>query len=916
MKGTLFSADFVKDSNGDLRLLELNTDTGFIDQELDNFNFNDLNQLLIDNNITSVDLIYKPYLHIDFINKLSASITANVPNVTSINLHEENIHSIYPASIPDSPEKFILRISYDESALFDSEYCKNRLNVYNLFVDNGITNNTVGYYYSSSNGTYNTLTKEINQSNVPDATIKNIVETSNPIQFIKIGNPTPGETNEQRWDSFISENLTTDTLIEQYHFSPSGLDQDDHITSVRYYGIVYGSNLSVINLHSYKISSIFELPTTIDGVDETKYTNKLPKHHYYEFVTNFFKNDSPGILSSHEVLMNDDVWKEISAVNVGESVKSYYIEGLPKNENDLDALSWEVQGSSFPIGSYITTSEVVYKDIASLKYGAMMEMIVDNDSLFSGIRKRFLVYDSINDVTKFKFISEINNVTDYLFDIDGDLIQVDEINFYVTSDTNLSFIELDVEDADTYMINGSTAFNTLVSHNSPCFVEGTKVLTGDGTEKNIEDVNIGDSILSFDFKNNTNQITTVLNIFSKKVNKIVEYEFKNGGILKATTDHPIYVIDKGWSSYSNKLSNVMYKIEGGVHEIKIGDIVKFYDSETELVSINIIEKETKVFNLSDIKTYHNYYANNVLVHNRVCFVSGTKITLADGSTKNIEDIKIGDNVLSFNEETKLQESQAVTKIITPIHDDLVTYTFEDGSKITCTYDHPFYVNEFKLASYKPDWTSERYKLNVSEIKIGDVVHLINKDTLKIINIVELEKKPTQTYIFEVNKNHNFYANNILTHNKTCFIKGTKILVSGGLEKNIEDIEIGDLVLSFNEKIKQHEYKRVVNTYQPIHNDLVRYTFSNNISITSTFDHPYYVNGLELASYKPDWTNHRYNLPSNVKQIMIGDSVLLSSGERLSIKSIEELDKIDTQTYIISVEDNRNFYANDILVHNK
>jgi hypothetical protein len=32
MKGTLFSADFVKDSSGNLRLLELNTDTGFINK--------------------------------------------------------------------------------------------------------------------------------------------------------------------------------------------------------------------------------------------------------------------------------------------------------------------------------------------------------------------------------------------------------------------------------------------------------------------------------------------------------------------------------------------------------------------------------------------------------------------------------------------------------------------------------------------------------------------------------------------------------------------------------------------------------------------------------------------------------------------------------------------------------------------
>jgi len=74
--------------------------------------------------------------------------------------------------------------------------------------------------------------------------------------------------------------------------------------------------------------------------------------------------------------------------------------------------------------------------------------------------------------------------------------------------------------------------------------------------------------------------------------------------------------------------------------------------------------------------------------------------------------------------------------------------------------------------------------------------------------------------------------------------------------------------------------------------------------------------LKLASYRPDWTNERYDLPSNVTEIKIGDFVNLSDNETVKIESIIELSRTDTQTYIISVEDNHNFYANKILVHNK
>ena len=61
MKGTLFSADFVKDSSGNLRLLELNTDTGFIAETIQSnrFDFTDFKNLLSTNNITELVLVYK-----------------------------------------------------------------------------------------------------------------------------------------------------------------------------------------------------------------------------------------------------------------------------------------------------------------------------------------------------------------------------------------------------------------------------------------------------------------------------------------------------------------------------------------------------------------------------------------------------------------------------------------------------------------------------------------------------------------------------------------------------------------------------------------------------------------------------------------------------------------------------------------
>jgi hypothetical protein len=768
MKGTLFSADFIKDKNGNLRLLELNTDTGIIFQEIDNIDYTDFFNVLQTNGIDTIDIIYKPYIHFELINSLTKKIKDELSFIININLHDEEFDNVLPTSIEDAPNKFILRVCFDDSALFDNYYTKNRLNVYNLFNENELSDFTVAYFHSSDIGETNTLTYEINDENIPDATIKDINESFNPIDFFKIGALNETETNEERWNNFLEENKADDKIIEQYHFHPSNLDELGHITSVRYYGIVYGPNLDLIDLHSYRVSSIFEMSETLDyETTESVYSKKIMDHHYYELTTNFLKKDSGGILSGHEILKDDGTWIKISDITIGESVTSYSIEGSPQTESNLNTVTWNTEGSTLPTGSYKTTSEVVFKDVKQLKYCGMVELKVDNDSVFSGVNKKYLIYDSLTNLTSFKYLTSINADTDYLFDIDLNLIDIDEANFFVTKDPGLTFIELDVEEADTYIIKGSTSFNSAISHNAPCFVAGTQIQLENNEIKNIEDVLIGDIILSYDFKTESIKPSEVLNIFTKKVNSIVQYTFNNDTILKATLDHPIYVIEKGWASHSETLSNSLYKLDTPVKKIEIGDNVKLYDKIVTLTDIKVLIEPYQVYNLSEINPFHNYFANDVLVHNRLCFIAGTMIAIPDNFEKPIEEIKVGDIVLSFNENKKMVEEKIVTEINSPIHDDLVEYKFSNNSTIVCTFDHPLYVNGLNLSSYKPNLTNSRYNLsqNVTQINVGDVVNLLDNNTTTILEINELETIKTQTYIFSVDGNRNFFANGILVHNK-------------------------------------------------------------------------------------------------------------------------------------------------------
>jgi intein/homing endonuclease len=494
--------------------------------------------------------------------------------------------------------------------------------------------------------------------------------------------------------------------------------------------------------------------------------------HYYEFATNVVKIEPSfdGILSTHLVIKSDDTEVEVGSLVVGDELKSYYIDGTNQNETEFSYLDWNIEGNEFPSGSYMTSSVVVYKNSKDLTSKTLCNINVnedDGDSLFVAYNKSFLVYDSLVNAITWKGAAAIVPNTDYLIDYDGSTAQVTFNNLIIINEDNFKLIEIDVEDTDTYIIAGSTPVNSFVTHNAPCFVAGTKITMADGTVKNIEDVTAGDVVSTFDLKENKIVSNVVNNVFSKKVNTTVNYIFENGESVKCTIDHPLYVIDKGWSSFSDELSNTLYSLENKVAKIEIGDVVKLYDENTKIISIDVIHEDVLVYNLQDIENNHNFFANNVLVHNRFCFVAGTEIEMIDGEVKLIEDVKIDDVVLSFNEKTNTKEYNKVIDTKSPIHNDLVTYHFSNETSLTCTYDHPIYVNGLNIASFKPELTNNRYQLDkeVIQIKVGDVVNASTDIQIIIEKIEVLELVDTQTYIFTVENNHNFYANKVLVHNK-------------------------------------------------------------------------------------------------------------------------------------------------------
>jgi hypothetical protein len=141
-----------------------------------------------------------------------------------------------------------------------------------------------------------------------------------------------------------------------------------------------------------------------------------------------------------------------------------------------------------------------------------------------------------------------------------------------------------------------------------------------------------------------------------------------------------------------------------------------------------------------------------------CFLAGTKVVTLKGYT-DIDKIKVGDIVLSYNEETKSNEYQIVTKLFVhnpnEIDDNLITISFDDNTTLKVTSAHRFYIKRDENNSWIP----------AEELKVGDQVMYSNHDYHTITDISTTELEDT-VYNISVANNHNYFVGDqqILVHN--------------------------------------------------------------------------------------------------------------------------------------------------------
>ena len=362
------------------------------------------------------------------------------------------------------------------------------------------------------------------------------------------------------------------------------------------------------------------------------------------------------------------------------------------------------------------------------------------------------VLSMFNNAKKDLFLTEAKNVfkestKKYISD---NMHNSNEGNIYCKSETD-SKNPLDMDIGNTYYyIEKDSTGKTIkfVAWNSSGYVTkvvGDNVMLNDVTGNNVSESSAKDITC--------NNVLTNLEVEPKltktyTINANASAETSNKGKLT------ISIASSNTTDEFNKVKYIIYK-KNNTEYVKIHETV--LTNKSNNFTLNYYDESFS--NSKDMYYKVEAYTENNLkigekefTHLFFCFVAGTKVKTENGF-KNIEDIKIGEKVYSFNLDNNEIELKEVLELIHSSAKD--TYKLTIGGKtVEMTSKHQVYIVD-------KGWT------RAYDVKSGDMMLSINGEKIKITNI-EYKKydKPIQTYNLTVEGNSNYFVTDIqvLVHN--------------------------------------------------------------------------------------------------------------------------------------------------------
>lgn len=289
-----------------------------------------------------------------------------------------------------------------------------------------------------------------------------------------------------------------------------------------------------------------------------------------------------------------------------------------KNEIDSINITYESGGWSTWSFRYGSDTDISHYKIEGRIQNGSASQIVQLDSLFNIVNIKYL-----DGSVYMTFVPRLNVTINQL--------TIDQISYpgscikYTNGSktTSINFVvkinkKTTSTGGSTNPSGGNTGTTGNWGHTGGCFVEGTKILVSmDGTTKNVEDVKVGDQIISYNVNTNTFYPTEVYTIICNENDiDVAEVEFDNGNKVLMSASHPLRT-RKGWHSIT---------CVNGYEELVVGDEVKSFSNDyVKITSINRYNANPPIVAYAfavhdygewpDIDDNDNFIVNDICAHN-------------------------------------------------------------------------------------------------------------------------------------------------------------------------------------------------------------------------------------------------------------------------------------------------------------
>lgn len=395
MKALLLGTDYIKTIDGNYKVIETNTNIQIANDDVNELDWNGLKTFIQTNNFTTVHLIA---------NRTTTNFNVVFQQMVETELglnyvyDETSTDSITVPYIEDDENTFILRISYDTTAIIDDEYCKDMYSFLRAMQDSVYNPKT---YVPGVYDDFADLEEFSYTGDKPNFIVKSRFPNYDKSILPKLYKVTTlAELNA------LKSTINTNTEFLQEFVHCETINNKSNI--IRGLDIVYGSNLDVISMGGFKI--LHNITETIwdNTYDET---GLLAKKDRAKYITYFRTNDGRFDYVfdvDQEVLMADGSRKTFANLSENDMIKSINLSQLPLDENDYEVDTWTGLHTQFINEFSPSQTMVVTKASSPLVSDIFIKITLDDDTTWDDLpRTQVLVKEPDTDIIRFKIVNNL-----------------------------------------------------------------------------------------------------------------------------------------------------------------------------------------------------------------------------------------------------------------------------------------------------------------------------------------------------------------------------------------------------------------------------------------------------------------------------------------------------------------------------